>query len=334
MNISKFGTTDSQSSSPIRLTGIENKVSKTGDIMHGDLNLNNHKITNLAAPEAEADCVNKGFLKNFIRFESGRVVGSTLATVGTNSNGEQIASASPINIKGSNMFGLQTIIRRPNNVFKIKNHSDNNTYLELGNRLILKGLAYPREPTDAATKQFVENEMQNLATNVNLRSTASLAALQYIQTEDSNVTVLRNLDLKNHSIFNVGMPTEPTSAITKQYFEQNSYKPKFQILLGASFSSGSSNVVHSVDTNQRHYLYLRSGSRNDFLSVQSDNFRLRDEVDNTYMEISVSGLIRNADDPFEKLMNYVYKYYKLDNKKMVLQKYVQYLKMSISEIRS
>ena len=106
MNISKFGTTDSQSSNPIRLTEIENKVSKTGDIMHGDLNLNNHKITNLAAPEAEADCVNKGFLKNFIRFESGRVIGSTLATVGTNSNGEQIASANPINIKGSNMFGL------------------------------------------------------------------------------------------------------------------------------------------------------------------------------------------------------------------------------------
>ena len=133
--------------------------------------------------------------------------------------------------------------------------------------MILKGLTYPREPTDAATKQFVENEMQNLATNVNLRSTASLATMQYIQTEDSNVTVLRNLDLKNHSIFHVGMPTEPTSAITKQYFEQNSYKPKFQILLGASFSSGSSNVVHSVVTNQRHYLYLRSGSGNDFLSL-------------------------------------------------------------------
>ena len=31
-----------------------------------------------------------------------------------------------------------------------------------------------------------------------------------------------------------------------------------------------------------------------------DNFRLRDEVENTYMEISVSGLIRNSEDPFEE----------------------------------
>ena len=49
MSISKFGTTNS--SAPTKVIGIENGVSKSGDIMHGDLNLNGHSIKNLANPE-------------------------------------------------------------------------------------------------------------------------------------------------------------------------------------------------------------------------------------------------------------------------------------------
>ena len=30
--------------------------------------------------------------------------------------------------------------------------------------------------------------------------------LDYIDTEEENLTMLRNLDMKNHSIFNVGRP--------------------------------------------------------------------------------------------------------------------------------
>ena len=63
MNVSKFGTSGSQSSSTVKVVGIEHKVSKSGDIMYGDLNLNNHKITNLANPVTESDSVNKGFLQ-------------------------------------------------------------------------------------------------------------------------------------------------------------------------------------------------------------------------------------------------------------------------------
>ena len=59
MIISKFGTSGSQSSSTVKVVGIEHKVSKSGDIMYGDLNLNNHKITNLANPVTESDSVNK-----------------------------------------------------------------------------------------------------------------------------------------------------------------------------------------------------------------------------------------------------------------------------------
>ena len=68
MSISKFGTTNS--SAPTKVKGIENKVSKSGDIIYGDLNLNGHSIKNLANPKEESDSVNKGFLdSNFIRFK-------------------------------------------------------------------------------------------------------------------------------------------------------------------------------------------------------------------------------------------------------------------------
>ena len=66
MNISKFGTTDNNSLSTPKVVGIENKVSKSGDTMLGDLNLNNHRITNLATPVTGSDSVNKEFLDNAI----------------------------------------------------------------------------------------------------------------------------------------------------------------------------------------------------------------------------------------------------------------------------
>ena len=49
MSISKFGTTNS--SAPTKVIGIKSKVSKSGDIMYGDLNLNGHNIKNLANPK-------------------------------------------------------------------------------------------------------------------------------------------------------------------------------------------------------------------------------------------------------------------------------------------
>ena len=69
MSISKFRTTNS--SAPNKVIGIENKVSKSGDIMYGDLYLNGHSIKNSAYHEEESDSVNKGFLdSNFIRFKN------------------------------------------------------------------------------------------------------------------------------------------------------------------------------------------------------------------------------------------------------------------------
>ena len=101
--------------------------------------------------------------------------------------------------------------------------------------------------------------------------------------------------MKNHTIFNVGRPSEPTSAINKRYFKRNIYRPKFQIFLGASSRSIPSSAIHSVRTNTDHNLHFVSAplvAGNDFLSLQSDSIHLRDEVTSSYIEISVSGLVK------------------------------------------
>ena len=326
MNISKFGTSGSQSSSTVKVVGIELKVSKSGDIMYGDLNLNNHKITNLANPVTESDSVNKGFLdnaiSNIVHFAESSEFGSRLATLGINNDGQNVVSPTQIQIQRSQIYGVEVLGRLPNRVFRIENIPPNDASIELGELLILRGLIDPSLPSDAATKQFVENLVTNVRDNINLQGLHTIINLrhptapgeaanknyvdqitQHIQTEDDNVTISRNLDMKNHTIFNVGRPSEPTSAINKRYFKRNIYCPKFQIFLGASITPSStpgsrpipSSAIHSVRTNTDHNLHFVSAplvAGNDFLSLQSDGIHLRDEVTRSYIEISVSRLVK------------------------------------------
>ena len=65
--------------------------------MYGDLNLNNHKITNLANPVTESDSVNKGFLdnaiSNIVHFAESSEFGSRLATLGINNDDQYVVIA-------------------------------------------------------------------------------------------------------------------------------------------------------------------------------------------------------------------------------------------------
>ena len=142
----------------------------------------------------------------------------------------------------------------------------------------------PTAPGEAANKNYVDQ------------------ITQHIQTEDDSVTISRNLDMKNHTIFNVGRPSEPTSVINKRYFKRNIHCPKFQIFLGdsitPSLTPGSrpipSSAIHSVCTNTDHNLHFVSAplvAGNDFLSLQSNSIHLRDDVTSSYIKISVSGLV-------------------------------------------
>ena len=320
MNISKFGTSGSQSSSTAKVVGIEHKVSKSGDVVYGDLNLNNHKITNLANPVTESDSVNKGFLdnaiSNIVHFAESSEFGSRLATLDINNDGQNVVSPTQIQIQRSQIYGVEVLGRLPNRV------PPNNASIELGESLILRGLIDPSLPSDGATKQFVENLVTNVRDNINLQGLHTIINLrdptapgeaanknyvdqitQHIQIEDDSVIISRNLDMKNHTIFNVGRPSEPTSAINKRYFKRNIYRPKLQIFWGVSITPSStlglrpipSSAIHSVRTNTDHNLHFVSAplvAGNDFLSLQSDSIHLRDEVISSYIEISVRGLVK------------------------------------------
>ena len=306
--------------------------------MYGDLNLNNHKITNLANPVTESDSINKGFLdnaiSNIVHFAESSEFGSRLATLGINNDGQNVVSPSQIQIQRSQIHGVEVLGHLPNRVFRIENIPPNDASIELGESLILRGLVDPSLPSDAAIKQFVENLVTNVRDNINLQGLHTIINLrdptapgeaanksyvdqitQHIQTEDNSVIILRNLDMKNHTIFNVGRPSEPTSVINKRYFKRNIYRPKFQIFLGASITPSStpgsrpipSSAIHSVRTNTGHNLHFVSAplvAGNDFLSLQSDSIHLRDEVTSSYIEISVSRLVKvTRYDDEDKLYN-------------------------------
>ena len=123
MSILKIGTTNS--SAATKVIGIENKVSKSGDITYGDLNLNGHSIKNLANPEEESDSVNKGFLdSNFIRFKDNIQLNTKLAVIGN----DRIASKSPIQVQGRNLIGVTSIRPLSHENFNVVNQTNINAF--------------------------------------------------------------------------------------------------------------------------------------------------------------------------------------------------------------
>ena len=152
MSISKFGTTNNSSSTSNSKNVHETKVSKSGDTMYGDLDLNSHKITHLSNPEDETDGVNKGFLdhsiSNLVSFADSPPIGSSLAVLGADSEGKAIIAKTPIQIQGSR---LQTT-------------SESTSFIQLGDGLILRGIAYPLERFDAVSRQYFEDNTHNFVT--------------------------------------------------------------------------------------------------------------------------------------------------------------------------
>ena len=168
MSISKFGTTNSLATT--KVIGIENKVSKSGDIMYGDLNLNGHSIKNLANPEEESDSVNKGFLdSNFIRFKDNIQLNAKLAVIGNN----RIASRSPIQVQGRNLIGVSSI--KP---LSHKNSISNNTYITLRDSLYLSSVSDPILPLDGVNKQYVDERFNNVfSDDIDLHGTHKIVNL-------------------------------------------------------------------------------------------------------------------------------------------------------------
>ena len=221
MSISKFSTTNY--SAPTKVIGIENKVSKSGDIMYGDLNLNGHSIKNLANPEEESDSVNKGFLDNdSIRFKDNIQINTKLAVVGN----DRIASRSPIQVQGRNLIGVNSI--KP---LSHENSISNNTYITLADSLHLRSVSNPTLPLDGVNKQYVDERFNNVfSDDIDLHGTHKIVNLsdptdptdapnkQYVDNHFSN-----DLNLKNNRITGLADPIDDHDAATKIFLPQLAY---------------------------------------------------------------------------------------------------------------
>ena len=82
MSVSKFGTLQNVVSKPINLT---NKLSKSGDTMTGDLNMNGNSIENIGDPQSETNVVSKGYVTRNLVSKYGDVMTGDL-----NMNGNSI----------------------------------------------------------------------------------------------------------------------------------------------------------------------------------------------------------------------------------------------------
>ena len=221
MSISKFGTTNS--SAPTKVMEIENKVSQSGDIMCGDLNLNGHSIKNLANPEEESKSVNKEFLdSNFIRFNDNIQLNTKLAVIVN----DRIASRSPIQLQGRNLIGVSSI--RP---LSHKNSISNHTYITLGDLLYLRGVSDPTLPLDAVNKQYVDECFNNVfSDDIDLHGTQKILNLSNPTdpTDAANKQYVDNhfcsdLNLNNNRITGLADPINDHNAATKIFFPQPAY---------------------------------------------------------------------------------------------------------------
>ena len=276
MSISKFGTTSKSNSSP-KVIGVEKKVSKSGDTMYGDLNLNHHSIKNLASPEEEYDSVNKQYvdsaLNKRIRFVGTPHLGLKLAILTFDSHQHPLITHSSIKIRENDIVGVHSIFGNP-----LRIESDNAS-IELDDELFLSGVANPSNPTDAANKYYVDEKTQ------------------FFQPELNNIAVLRNLDLKNNSIINIGNPVSNTSPITRRWFNRNAYKPRFQFFLGRL------NTLSVVkNTPQIINIMQQQAVGNNFLCrVNENRICFSDEVENNSIEIFISGSVTGTPSDTDRL---------------------------------
>ena len=277
MTISKFGTTINKSSTPNIVRGIENKVSKSGDIMYGNLNLNGHSIKNLASPEEESDSVNKGFLEsNFVRFEDNVQINSKLAIIDEN----RIASSTPIQVQGRDLIGVSTI--RP--VPQRNSVSDNNSniYIALGDSLYLRGVSQPALPSDGVNKQYVDERFNNVFSgNIDLHGTHKIVNLS-VPTDPTDAASKQyvddhfhcDLNLNNNQIIGLANPIDDYDAATKIFVPQPAYD------------------VYRVFCNSvnREIQLTRLGGKNNLCTLHNNNaIGVTDVSPNNLLRISISG---------------------------------------------
>lgn len=171
-------------------------VKKSGDTMTGALNMQNHKVTNVAAPTETADAANKGYVDTAV---SGLTNGTTAMPYVKKAGDTMLGN---LNMNSYSIFNLPT----PTN----DSHAVNKNYVDNADAVL-----------DAAIKKEVQD-----------RETA----ITGIQTEIDGVTgdLSGYLPLTGGTMtgaLNVQTPTEDANAATKKYVDnavQNATDPELE----------------------------------------------------------------------------------------------------------
>lgn len=205
-------------------------VKKSGDTMTGALNMQNHKVTNVAAPTETADAVNKGYVDTAI---SGLTDGTTampyVKKAGDTMTGELNMGSQSI----TNAYGFQLSGDNPK-AFTNSNGEAAISSIATPNNYNVLNVATPVKDTHAATKKYVNDADAVLNAAIQKEVQDRETAIEGIQTEIDGVTgdLSGYLPLTGGTMtgaLNVQTPTEDANAATKKYVDdavQNATDPE------------------------------------------------------------------------------------------------------------
>ena len=204
-------------------------VKKSGDTMSGVLDMQNHKVTNVAAPTETADAANKGYVDTAV---SGLTDGTT-ALPYVKKAGDTMTGA--LNLPNNNVIatafifsGGSTGLRKtPGNTAMI---GTENSLSKLSPLCI----ATPTISVHAANKKYVDDKDAVLNAAIQKEVQDRETAIEGIQTEIDGVTgdLSGYLPLTGGTMtgaLNVQTPTEDANAATKKYVDdavQNATDPE------------------------------------------------------------------------------------------------------------
>ena len=195
-------------------------VKKSGDTMTGALDMQNHKVTNVAAPSETADAANKGYVDTAISgLTNGttampyvKKAGDTMTGV-LNMGGYSIGGA-----RSYQLIGADVAFTASNSEASISSPREQDNYKVLN-------VGTPVKDTHAATKKYVDDKDAALDAAIKKEIQDRKTAIEGIQTEIDGVSgdLSGYLPLTGGTMtgaLNVTTPTEDANAATKAYVDQ------------------------------------------------------------------------------------------------------------------
>ena len=199
-------------------------VKKAGDSMTGALNMQNNKVTNVAAPTETADAVNKGYVDTAI---SGLTDGSTAMPYVKKAGDTMTGTLNMNNQTIINAYGFQLYGDNPK-AFTNSNGEAAISSVAEPNKYNVLNVATPVKDPHAATKKYVDDAdaVLNAAIQAETknRETAITGVLQQIGELETGIEgdLAGYLPLTGGTMtgaLNVQTPTENANAATKKYVD-------------------------------------------------------------------------------------------------------------------